>query len=65
MEGVEECVVIEVDEMKRDEDVETSNIARDPKLPTTEQDDEHNYTHVIFRDWCYFHRVAAAAISKT
>ena len=40
--------------MEGDEDVETSRIARDPRLPTPEQIEEHNCTHLPFRDWCSF-----------
>ena len=52
--GVEEGAVIQADEVEGDEDVETSRIARDPKLPTAEQIEEHNCTHLPFRDWCSF-----------
>ena len=52
--GVVEDAAIHADEVEGDEDVETSRIARDPRLPTPEQIEEHNCTHLPFRDWCSF-----------
>ena len=46
--------VIHAEDVEGDEDVETSKVARDPKLPTPEQIEEHNCTHLPFRDWCSF-----------
>jgi hypothetical protein len=46
--------VIHAEDAEGDEDVETSRVARDPKLPTSEQIEEHNCTHLPFRDWCPF-----------
>ena len=40
--------------MEGDEDVETSKVLKDPRLPTPEQIEEHNCTHIPFRDWCSF-----------
>ena len=52
--GVAEDAAIHADDVEGDEDVETSRIARDPRLPTPEQIEEHNCTHLPFRDWCSF-----------
>jgi hypothetical protein len=52
--GVAEDAAIHADEVEGDEDVETSRIARDPRFPTPEQIEEHNCTHLPFRDWCSF-----------
>ena len=52
--GVVEGDVIHAEDVEGDEDVETSKVARDPKLPTPEQIEEHNCTHLPFRDWCSF-----------
>ena len=50
--ALEEIRLSEGDEDENGEETRKARIPRDPKKPSKEEIEEHNATHVPFRDWC-------------
>jgi hypothetical protein len=49
---VEDEPVEEEIHIKDDEEVEPLRMAKDPKMPSQEDVELHDRTHVPYRDWC-------------
>ena len=50
--GVAEDEELEIQDVKAEQDAEPVRIARDPKLPSQDDVENHRCSHIPFREWC-------------